>query len=391
MWHIFKRKLWTQRSELKMMLVMSAISLMMIFAFGGFNGSYKPTLLIDDQAQSDLSMKYIRLISEDKTHQYEVVDSTNGMQRVKEGKALALIQLEKGFAQNADGEFIPGLKLMSVKTDADIMVIKPHLLSRYLQMKNWQKTSEDIAKLATSKGEDYEKVYNETYLKLASSSDSKKALSISQDNTQSGVQRNAILMHSLIGFLIFFVAYSSVFGATDVLTERRQNTWQRLLISPSSKFGMLVGNLLVSWVLGLIQLALVLFLGKFLFHIDFGGNIYSMFMAGGLFCLAMSGLGIVLSAFAKSMQQIAALTSVVLTAFGMLGGCLWPLDYVNNPILIGLSKITPHTYAVKALTEISQGKGLSAVLPQMAVLSCMAAIFLGIGFIKFMRTEEQFQ
>lgn len=391
MWHIVKRKLWTQRSELKMMLVMSAISLMMIFAFGGFNGSYTPTILINDLDQSDQSTRYIQLISEDKAHQYEVVSEADGLQRVKEGKALALIQLEKGFAQKTGGNYVPGLKLMSVKTDADIMVLKPHLLNRYQQMINWQKTSEGVAKLAAAKGESFHEVYDETYGKLEKTTSTKKAVFLNQDSTQSGPSKNAILMHSLIGFLIFFVAYSSVFGATDILTERKLNTWQRLLISPSSKFGMLLGNLMVSWVLGLVQLSLVLFLGKYLFHIDFGGNLVTLFLAGSLFCLAMSGLGIVLSAFAKSMQQIGALTSVVLTAFGMLGGCLWPLDYVDNPILIGLSKITPHTYAVKALTAISQGKGLASVLPQMGVLLLMATAFLAIGFVKLMKTEEQYQ
>lgn len=391
MWHIVKRKLWTQRSELKMMLVMSAISLMMIFAFGGFSGSYEPTVLVNDQDQSDQSARFIRLISEDKTHQYELVSETEGLQQVKEGKALALIQLEKGFAQKTQGEFVPGLKLMSVKTDADIMVLKPHLLNRYQQMKNWEKTSETVAKLAAAKGENYQNVYQETYDKLEKVSSTKKAMLLNLDGSESASQKDGVLMHSLIGFLIFFVAYSSVFGATDILTERKQNTWQRLLISPSSKFGMLVGNLIVSWVLGLIQLALVLFLGKNLFQIDFGGNIYTMFIVGSLFCLAMSGLGIVLSAFAKSMQHIGALTSVVLTAFGMLGGCLWPLDYVENPILIGLSKITPHTYAVKALTGISQGKGITSAVPQMEILALMAVVFLAIGFVKLMKTEEQYQ
>lgn len=391
MWHIVKRKLWTQRSELKMMLVMSAISLMMIFAFGGFSGGYEPTVLVNDQDQSDQSARFIRLISEDRTHQYKLVSETEGLQKVKEGKALALIQLEKGFAQKTQGEFIPGLKLMSVKTDADIMVIKPHLLNRYQQMKNWEKTSEDVAKLAAAKGESYQKVYQETYGKLEKVSSTKKAMVLNIDRSESATQKDAVLMHSLIGFLIFFVAYSSVFGATDILTERKQNTWQRLLISPSSRFGMLVGNLIVSWVLGLIQLALVLFLGKNLFRIDFGGNIFTMFVVGSLFCLAMSGLGIVLSAFAKSIQHIGALTSVVLTAFGMLGGCLWPLDYVENPILIGLSKITPHTYAVKALTGISQGKGIVSALPQMEILALMAVVFLAIGFVKLMKTEEQYQ
>lgn len=391
MWHILKRKLWIQRSELKMMLVMSGISLMMIFAFGGFGGTYRPQVLVADLDQSALSEKFIQALASDKTHSYQVTDSTNGQQQVRENKALALLTIEKGFEAELKNGQVPKMNLMSVKSDADIMVLRPLILNRYTQMRDWHQDSEAIAKRAEAKGSSFKAVYEETYAKLQRSAQTKTALSLEVSTTEGEASKNAILMHSLIGFLIFFVAYSCVFGATDILVERKQNTWQRLLISPSSKLGMLTGNLLVSWIMGLIQLGLVLFVGGSLFKIDFGGNLLTMFAAGTLFCLAMSGFGIFLSALAKSMQQIAALTSVALTAFGMLGGCLWPLDLVSNPILIGLSKVIPHTYAVKAMTAVSQGDSLASTLPNLLVLAAMAAVFLVVGFVRLMTLEEQYQ
>ncbi len=391
MWHILKRKLWMQRSELKMMLVMSAISMMMMFAFGGFSGAYKPEVLVTDLDNSALSDKYIAALQLDKTHTYTLVEATEGQQMVKENKAMALITLEKEFETQLLASKAPAMSLTSVKSDAEIMVLKPLLMSQYNQLSTWHKTSDQIASAAQTKGADYSKTYEETYNKLKKGAAERQALTLTQGTDDSQVQKNAIMMHSMIGFLIFFVAYSCVFGATDILTERKQNTWQRLLISPSSKLGMLVGNFLVSWILGIIQLTLVFFVGANLFKVDFGGNLNQMFVAGLLFCFAMSGFGILLSSLAKSMQQIGALTSVALTAFGMLGGCLWPLDLVTNPILIGLSKIIPHTYAVKAMTNLSQGGSFQSVLPQLAVLAAMAVVFLAIGFVKLMGMEEQYQ
>lgn len=391
MWHILKRKLWMQRSELKMMLVMSAISMMMMFAFGGFGGTYQPKVLIADMEGSALSEKYMNMLAGDRTHAYTLVDAKEGQQMVKENKAMALITLEPGFEAQLLANQAPKMTLTSVKNDAEIMVLKPLLMSQYTQLSAWHKTSDQIAQAAKAKGNDYQKVYDETYAKLKKGAVDRQALTITRGVDNSAAQKNAIMMHSLIGFLIFFVAYSCVFGATDVLTERKQNTWQRLLISPSSKLGMLVGNFLVSWILGIIQLALVFFVGANLFKVDFGGSLVHMFGAGLLFCFSMSGFGILLSSMAKSMQQIGALTSVALTAFGMLGGCLWPLDLVSNPILIGLSKVIPHTYAVKAMTQLSQGGSIQSVVPQLGVLAAMAVVFLAIGFIKLMRMEEQYQ
>ena len=389
MWHILKRKLWMQRSDLKLMLVMSGISLMMIFAFGGFGGSYKPQVLVADLDQTALSEKYLGALQGDKTHAYQLTDLEKGKQLVKENKALALLTIESGFEAQLKAGKAPAISLMSVKSDADIIVLKPLLFNRYNQMSNWHKTSESIGAQAALKGHDAEAVYEETYAKLKQSSESKIALKLTIGEDQSKAQKNAILMHSLIGFVIFFVAYSSVFGATDILVERKNNTWQRLLVSPSSKFGMILGNLAVSWILGMVQLALVFFVGGNLFGIDFGGNLVMMFFAGTVFCLAMSGFGILLSSLARNMQQIGALTSVALTAFGMIGGCLWPLDLVKNPILIGMSKVVPHTYAVKAMTGLSQGSSFYAIIPNLLVLLAMAAVFLGLGFTKLMTTEEQ--
>lgn len=389
MWHILKRKLWMQRSDLKMMLVMSGISLMMIFAFGGFGGSYRPQVLVVDLDQTALSEKYLGALQGDKTHAYQLTELEKGKQLVKENKALALLTLETGFEAQLKAGKAPAINLMSVKSDADIMVLKPLLFNRYNQLSNWHKTSEAIGGQAALKGFDAKAVYEETYAKLKQSSESKIALGLTIGEDQSKAQKNAILMHSLIGFVIFFVAYSSVFGATDILVERKNNTWQRLLVSPSSKLGMILGNLVVSWILGMVQLALVFFVGGNLFGIDFGGNLVMMFFAGTVFCLAMSGFGILLSSLARNMQQIGALTSVALTAFGMIGGCLWPLDLVKNPILIGLSKVVPHTYAVKAMTGLSQGSDFYAIMPNLLILLAMAAIFLGLGFTKLMTTEEQ--
>lgn len=391
MWHIIQRKLWTQRSELRIMLVMAGISLMMIFAFGDFSGSYKPNVMVYDEDQSQLSRQFIALLNEDAARQYRPVDSQAGLNEVKNGRAIAMISLEKGFETGLKEGQAAKLSVISVKSDADTLTLKPVLLNAYNQLYRFDKSASDIAQAAALKGENESAVYDETYKLLVTSKASKPALNLSIGDDGSAALKNSVMMHSLIGFLIFFVAYSCVFGAADLLVERRQNTWQRLVISPSSKFAMLVGHLVVSWVVGLIQLFLVLTVGHYLFGVDFGGSLPLMFAAAAMFCLAMSGFGILISAYGKSMQQMSALTSVLLTAFGMLGGCLWPLDLVTNPILIGLSNVIPHRYAVEALTKLSQGESLNQILPQLGVLMAMAIIFLCMGFFKILRTEEQFQ
>lgn len=391
MWHIIKRKLWTQRKDLRIVWVMAGISLMMVFAFADFSGHYRPTVLVADQDQSQLSEKFFEKLQSDKNHVYEKVEQEKGLETVKNNQALALLTIESGFEKGVNASTEPAMSIISVKQDADLMVLKPLIVNEYSELSSWHETSSVLAKAAEAKGQDFEKVYEETYRRLETVSATKDAITMSVGKDNSEAKKNEVLVNSMVGFLIFFVAYSSVFGAADLLTERRQNTWQRLLTSPSSKLGMISGQLVVSWVMGLMQLFVVLVGGTVLFKVDFGGSTGSLFIAGAFFCLAMSGMGILISAFGKSMQQISALTSVILTAFGMLGGCLWPLELVKNPVLIGLSYITPHRYAVEALRGISRGQALTDVGAPLFMLLFMALLMLSLGFFKLLKTEERYQ
>jgi ABC-2 type transport system permease protein len=64
----------------------------------------------------------------------------------------------------------------------------------------------------------------------------------------------------------------------------------------------------------------------------------------------------------------------------MLGGCMWPLEIVNNKVLLFLAELTPQKWAIQGMEEIAaKGMGFEATIIPSIVLFAMGIVFFGIG------------
>jgi ABC-2 type transport system permease protein len=73
-------------------------------------------------------------------------------------------------------------------------------------------------------------------------------------------------------------------------------------------------------------------------------------------------------------------------AFGMLGGCMWPLEIVP-PVMRAIGHVVPHGWAVDSWIELlSRGGGLGDIAGRLAVL---AAFALAFGTLAAFRLRRQ--
>ena len=195
------------------------------------------------------------------------------------------------------------------------------------------------------------------------------------------------LKHSMIGFSLFFSMYTMVFGIGTILNDRQYKTWQRMLISPVSKASILGGSMVVAYLTGAIQIGVLILGGKYLLGVDWGSSILGVLMVAGSFVFTVTSMGLLLSGVVKTHGQLSSITPVVLTSTSMLGGCMWPLEIVNNKLLLFLAELTPQKWAMQGMESIaSKGMGLSAAVFPTIVLLAMGAIFFAAG-VKIMKFE----
>lgn len=153
-----------------------------------------------------------------------------------------------------------------------------------------------------------------------------------------------------------------------------------MLISPVSMSSILSGTMVVSFLVGMIQMSVLILGGRYLFGIDWGNSLAGIIMITTVFVFTITSFGLLLSAIVKTEAQLGAVAPVVLTSTSMLGGTMWPLEIVNNKLLLFLAELTPQKWAMQGMLNIAaKGMGFeSAILPSI-VLLLMGMIFFTIG------------
>ncbi len=182
-----------------------------------------------------------------------------------------------------------------------------------------------------------------------------------------------------LGFTLMFMLFMGIGSAGGFLEEREQGTLARLLTTPTSRAVLVIGKVAGVYATVMLQAAIMIGFGVFLFHVPWGDDPLAVIMIVSTFGLAATGLGILVSALARTRGQVSAITAVGATAMSMLGGAYWPLDIVS-PLMRTMALATPVGWAMTGLADIVvRSQGIEkAVLPS-AVLLGMAVLFLGIG------------
>ena len=204
-------------------------------------------------------------------------------------------------------------------------------------------------------------------------------------NTDSGYDS---LKHSMIGFSLFFSMYTMVFGVGTILYDRQYKTWQRMMITPVSKASILGGSMIVTYFAGAVQLGILVIAGKYLLKIDWGNSLAGILLVVAAFVFAVTAMGLLLSGLVKTHAQLSSVTPVLLTSTAMLGGCMWPLDIVNNKVLLFLAELTPQKWAIQGMEDIaSRGMGFEAAVLPSLILAGMGLIFFAAG-VKLMKFDS---
>ncbi|MCK8059790.1 MULTISPECIES: ABC transporter permease [unclassified Fusibacter] len=190
-------------------------------------------------------------------------------------------------------------------------------------------------------------------------------------------------LHGLIGFTIMFAMYTVTFGVGDIITEKKNYTWQRALVSPIKKYEIMFGHLVSIFVLGFLQIMTVFIFGQFVLKIDWGvGNLVPVAILVGAFSFAITGMGLLLTGIVKSMSQLGATAPILITGSAMLGGCMWPLQIVNSKVMLMMANFTPQKWAIEGIENLTMYHlGTDTIATPLIMLLIMGTLFSIIGYV----------
>lgn len=367
-----------------MIIIMTVMALVLTFVFSSsMGGTYKPSVVIVDNDNTELSEVLIKEMKNNNLFSSSVESYDDAKSLIEEGKVIGGVLIKKGFSESIENKEDMNISIFKVKDSMEIYQLENILkgvLYKFSTSYNTAKMTADFIEdrgISINREQEIKDVYelSADYWKY------KNPMKISSqviDVTNEGSYDEII--HNLIGFTLFFSTFTIVFVGGDILQEKKQNTWQRKLISPVSKVSIMMSFIIATFIAGFAQTLIIVLIGNYMFGVDWGPDIMVVLILFAAFVFAVTCMGFTIAGIVKTHEQLSSIVPIILVSSAMLGGCMWPLEIITSKPLLFLANLTPHKWALQTIKRTAAfGLDVKQVLTATGVLIFMGIIYLLAG------------
>ncbi len=182
------------------------------------------------------------------------------------------------------------------------------------------------------------------------------------------------------GFGITFLLIGMLLGISlGLIDERDWGTLARLRVSGAPLTGTLIGKLLARFLVGMVQMIVLLAIGYSLFGVSLGRNPSMLLLPAGAISFAAAAFGLIIACVARTHDSVMPFGAVVAMAMSAIGGCWWPLDFEPS-WMRAFAQSLPTTWTMLAFNNlmIRDLPAASALWPSLATVS-LGIVFLVVG------------
>jgi ABC-2 type transport system permease protein len=210
-------------------------------------------------------------------------------------------------------------------------------------------------------------------------------VNVTQEVLYNPEKRTAVYMvPGIIGLVLALI--TTLLTAVAVVRERELGTMESLIATPVRPLEVVIGKILPYFGFGLLDAALVIGLGVWLFRVPINGSIWLLALASLLFVLGSLGIGVFISTVAKSQMQAIFTTYAFIFPNLFLSGMLFSLDGML-PFFRTLSAIIPLRYYLSITRGVMlRGADLGQLQTEFLALTIFAVVMLLVASSRFRKT-----
>jgi ABC-2 type transport system permease protein len=196
-----------------------------------------------------------------------------------------------------------------------------------------------------------------------------------------GTVQGGYLEYFYPGTLALIILFTAIFSTISVIEDRQEGFLQGVLVAPVPRAAIVLGKILGSATLALMQAALFLLLAPLTYGRLGVGTVAGLLAILGVLAFGLSGLGFLIAWRLDSTQGFHAIMNLFLVPMWMLSGALFPAS--GATAWIGwLMRMNPLTYGVSAVRSTIYGHplpGEPALGTSLLVITAFAAAVLAAG------------
>jgi ABC-2 type transport system permease protein len=174
-----------------------------------------------------------------------------------------------------------------------------------------------------------------------------------------------------------------LFTAVAIVRERERGNLELLITTPVKTSELMLAKITPYVFIGLIQVSLVLLLGRFLFQVPMAGSLLDTYIITLVFIVANLALGLVISTLVSTQFQAMQLSFFVLLPSILLSGFMFPFAGMPRPAQI-IAEALPLTHFIRLIRGVMlRGASLQELSAELFILAGFIVVLMTLAILRF--------
>lgn len=162
--------------------------------------------------------------------------------------------------------------------------------------------------------------------------------------------------------------------ALNIVGEKEKGTLEQINVTPVTRLAFILSKLIPYWLIGLVIFTLSMLLSIWFYGLVPKGSLLTIYGFALLYILVISGLGLVVSNYAQTMQQSMFIIFFFMLIFILMSGLFTPIASMPNWAQI-ITIFSPLKYFIEVMRSVYlKGSTLLSLMPQMFALGIFAIV-----------------
>ncbi|MEI6886359.1 MAG: ABC transporter permease [Bacteroidota bacterium] len=195
---------------------------------------------------------------------------------------------------------------------------------------------------------------------------------------------NFYMLPGVLGILILAIGF--LLAGLNLVKEKESGTIEQMNVTPVKKYQFILSKIIPFLIIGLIDLALGLAIGKLVFGIPFQGSIGLLFLCSTVFMISVLGLALLISTVSATQQQYMFTGFFFMIIFILMSGIFTPME--SMPVWAQkIDMINPVVYIMQINRMIMlKGSGFQDISSQFYSLLIIALVSTSLAINRYRKT-----
>src|SRR2546428_2725881 len=171
--------------------------------------------------------------------------------------------------------------------------------------------------------------------------------------------------------------------AMAVVREREKGTLETLLVSPLSRWGLMLGKLVPYLCIGMTMAVILFLIMRYLFNVPINGSVIAMMFSTLVYVFALLSLGLLVATKAENQMQALQMSMTFMLPSVFFSGFVFPRETMPW-IFYALGALMPATYFISLMRAIIlRGAHLLEYWPHLLILIIMSILLFSFCALMF--------